>query len=205
VKAPAEEPGRHPVQARPCAVEDRGQRNVQILQPAISSMRRDAGCSRRSASTPSIECLTQAGFAGRGHPPIIRVPGAGTVLPIASGWMMCHDRHPPPLPPSSLPEKTAIRSPRRQRPLYQGSRASTGRLRSASGRHDRSHPVLRHPPTPYLREGCAATAGRGPDGCRGKHAFLGRSVAPREGTGSRFSRSGMVAAHGGCPPMHRST
>ena len=113
-------------------------------------------------------------------------PGAGTLLPIAIGWMMCQGQHPPPTPPSCLSEKTAIPSPRRQRPLYQGSHASAGRLRSASGRHDRSPPVVRHPATPYVRKRCAATAGRGPDGCRGNHAVLGRSVAPGEGTASRF-------------------
>jgi hypothetical protein len=76
---------------------------------------------------------------------VARVPAQAPAQPIAIRWMMCHGRHPPPAPPSCLPEKTRIPSPRRQRPRYQGPDAPGRCLRAASGRHDRIHPVRRPP------------------------------------------------------------
>ncbi len=62
-----------------------------------------------------------------------------------------------------------------------------GRLRSASGRHDRNHPGSAGPaPGRYVQERCAATADRGPDGYRGKSAFPGRSSCCRRGDGIRI-------------------
>ena len=158
-------------------------------------MRRDAGYSPRPASTPSIEGPSMSGAPNRSHPAFIPVPGAGTLLQIAIGWMMCQDGHPPPLPPSCLSEKTAIRSPRRQRPFYQGSHASCCsppvRLRPS-----RSQPSGATSHTSYPRKRCAATADRGPDGCRRKRAVLGRWGCSRRGDGIAVFQRGRCW-HGG--------
>ena len=61
------------------------------------------------------------------------------------------------------------------------------------------------PPTPCLRERCAATADRGPDGYRGKLAFLGRAVAAGEGTASAFFQGRMVATRQGVRRCTSST
>ena len=124
----------------------------------------------------------------RGHPAPIRASGAGTLLRIAIGWMMCQGRHPLRRHHPSSPKKPRCRP-----------RAGSGRstrdpciLPGASGPRPAitiaTIPLcdVATPPTPYVRKRCAATADRGPDGCRGKHAVLGRSVAPGEGTGSRI-------------------
>src|SRR5688500_14327704 len=49
---------------------------------------------------PSIEGFTHTGSPNGSRPVFIWVPGAGTLLRIAIGWMVCQDRHPPPPPPS---------------------------------------------------------------------------------------------------------
>jgi hypothetical protein len=119
----------------------------------------------------------------------LRASRAATLFLIAIGWMMCQPRHPPPPPPSwlfCLFRKTRIPSPRRQQAHFQGPMHPAARLRSASGRHDRGHPVLRRARTAYVRERCAATADRGPDGLRTRWESLGRPVAAGEGTASAF-------------------
>ena len=104
----------------------------------------------------------------RGHSPFIRVPGAGTRLRIAIGWMMCHDRHPPPRPPSCLSEKP------RCRPLAGSGRstrdpctlpAASGPLSmKRRGEHRPGAPrVLRSSATPD-RCGCSRRAAYGRKG-----------------------------------------
>ena len=160
---------------------------------AIVSMGRDAAC-QRPASTPIPSAPHPSGFAEprpsrlrplhrRGHALTDRdrvddVPGPAstsdaTILPLPK------NRDPVPAPAAAaLPR---IRAPCRSPPV---------RLRSS-----RSQPSgFATSPTPYVRKQCAATAGRGPDGCRRKHAFPGRSVAPGEGTASRFFRRGTMMA-----------
>jgi len=75
-------------------------------------------------------------------------------------------------------------------------------IRPASGHHDPNHPVARPSPTPYVRERCAATAGRGPDGYRTRHAFLGRSAAAGEGTASAFFHKQDGGRTAGMSPRH---
>jgi hypothetical protein len=135
---------------------------------------------------PSIEGLTQVGIAGPRRFRLHSSPRRGHTSTDRDRVDDLPGDLPRPTSRSCLLEKTAIRSPRRQQPLCQGSVHPAPRLRSASGRRDHNHPALRYPPTPYVRKRCAATADRGPDGCRTKHAVLGRSAAPGEGTASRF-------------------
>jgi hypothetical protein len=95
--------------------------------------------------------------------------------------------------PPSCSLKTAMPSPRRERPIYQGKHASRG-----------SHPVRDRP----SRRSASARTESGdvakPDGCdrdgrrrtggdRQDAWILGRQDAAGEGTGSRFFRTGRMA------------
>ncbi len=93
---------------------------------------RDGGRLARPPPPPAV-------LAPSSNPP----PRAKPQL-IAIRWMMCQDKHPPPPPPSCLSQKTRMPSPRRQRPIYQGSLAP---CRSPSD----PHPVVTIAPIESLQ------------------------------------------------------
>jgi len=118
----------------------------------------------------------------------IRVSGAGTLLRIAIRWMMCHGRHPPPMPRSCLFEKFGWPSPRRQQPIYQGPDAPC-RSPSDCVRSSRSQPSrVATLPTRPCGSGCAATAGRESAGSCRRPEILGSEAAAGEGTAIQIFR-----------------
>jgi hypothetical protein len=103
------------------------------------------------------------------------------------------------------PKKIRMPSPCRQRGSTKGRGHPAGRLRSASGRHDHEHPVWPGPPINLIsdvRERCAATAGRGPEGYRGSTGPWQIELLPARGRHPNFFTSTMVAARHGGSPMH---
>ena len=97
--------------------------------------------------------------------------------------MMCHVIHPAPPQPSSLSEKSdTVPSPAAADlprtactlPLASGPRPAVAIA------------IIHRAPPSYLRDLCAATADRGPDGYCTRLAFPGRSDAAGEGTASEF-------------------
>jgi hypothetical protein len=176
----------------------------------------EAGCGLRAppASASSVgEGPPSMPVSNRGRPAFIRRPGTGTLLPIAIGWMMCRDGHPPPTPSSCLSRKTAIRSPRRQRPLYQGSRAPCRsppvRLRpsrsqpsgfATSERRTRGSPAPRRPVAD--RMGAAGTPLSLVDRllpARGRHRGFRRARWWRDGAEIRGAQIHLIAIRGSRP------
>jgi hypothetical protein len=91
-------------------------------------------------------------------------------------------------------EKTAIPSPRRKQPIYQGQRASR---RQPSGPRSAvaAHRFRRDGVGDVAKlDGCDRDGRRRTGGDRQDARILGRSAAAGEGTGSRFFRRGRIVA-----------
>jgi hypothetical protein len=97
--------------------------------------------------------------------------------------MTCQERHPPPPPPSCLSEKNRDPVPSPAAAALPGIRASC-RSPPVRLRPSRSRPSGLAASPNAVR--AAATADRGPDGCRGSLPSLVERVAAGEGTASRF-------------------
>ena len=155
---------------------------------------------------PSIATLTRADSPDRGPPAFIRAPAAGTLLRIAIGWMMCQHRHPPAPPPSCPLRKTAMPSPRRQHPVYQGSLHPAGpppvRLRSS-----RPQPSGFATSLDPIRAEAMRRDGRSRTGWSPREARRPWQIGcSRRGDGiADCSTSTMVARRDGNPRVHRST